>query len=190
VATACAALPLLAGSAITVDRNRDWHSAVELFGAEVQAAPGNTDGWRLYVSALSNSGRFDEAAAACDAQLEQPARSAQLFNNCGVVYDRLQRDEPAIRAYSRAIEQGLVTVGHANLGRVYARMGRMAEAEAEFVAAAESENDPARRHYRNGLTLARFHPDRKADARREFEAALAIQPDYVAAREALSRLGR
>jgi len=189
-AAAIALAAIAVASVVTFDRNRDWASAPELFAAEVESFPDNGDGWRLYVSALSNSGRFDEAAAACDAQLEKPARSAQLFNNCGVVYDRLQRDDASIRAYSRAIEQGLVTVGHANRGRVYARMGRMAEAEAEFVAAAESENDPARRHYRNGLRLARFHPDRKADARREFEAALALQPDYGAAKEALSRLGR
>jgi hypothetical protein len=69
-------------------------------------------------------------------------------------------------------------------------MGRAAEAESEYLAAAESENDPARRHYRNGLAIARFHADRSADARREFEAALALQPDYAAAREALQRLPR
>ncbi|MFN2426112.1 MAG: hypothetical protein ABR587_06655 [Candidatus Binatia bacterium] len=189
LAAAGAALPIAAGFLVTMDRNRDWHSATELFAAEVKAAPENVDGWRLFVSALSNAGRYNEAAAACDAQLERPGRSAQLFNNCGVVYDRLQRDEPAIRAYQRAIEQGLTTVGHANLGRVYARIGRMEEAEAEFVASAQSENDPARRHYRNGLTLARFHPDRKEEARREFQAALALQPDFTAARAALARLG-
>ena len=189
-AGACAAIPLVAGFVVTFERNRDWHSAAELFAAEVEAAPENPDGWRLFVSALSHAERYDEAAAACDSQLDQPGRSAQLFNNCGVVYDKLLRDDHAIRAYRAAIDQGLVTVGHANLGRVYARMGRMAEAEAEFVAAAESENDPARRHYRNGLTLARFHPERRSEARREFEAALALQPDFGAAREALARLGR
>ncbi|MFN2377945.1 MAG: hypothetical protein ABR538_15540 [Candidatus Binatia bacterium] len=189
-AAACAALPLVAGLLLTLERNRQWHSAVTLFAAEVAAAPENTDGWRLYVSALSGADRKEEAAAACDSQLERGGRSAQLFNNCGVVYDGLGRDEKAIASYRRAIEQGLVTVGHANLGRTYARIGRMAEAEAEFAAAAESENDPARRHYRNGLLLARFHPERRNEARREFEAALALQPDFGAARQALSRLPR
>lgn len=187
---ALAALPLAVGLGVTIDRNRDWHDAVALFTAEVQAAPGNGDAWRLYVSALSNAGHFEEAAAACDTQLEGAARSAQLFNNCGVVYDRLQQDEQAIRSYRTAIDQGLETVGHANLGRVYARLGRMAEAEAEYVAAAEAENDPARRHYRNGLRLARFHPDRHREARREFQAALALQPDFAAARNALAQLRR
>jgi tetratricopeptide (TPR) repeat protein len=189
LAAACAAVPIAAGLLLTIERNSQWKSPVALFEAEVKAAPGNGDAYRLYVSALSEAGRNEEAASACDSQLDLPRRSAQLFNNCGVVYDRLGRNDSAIRAYTGAIEQGLATVGHANRGRVYARMGRMEEAESEFIAAAESENDPARRHYRNGLTLARFHPDRKVDARREFEAALAIQPDFAAARDALQRLG-
>jgi hypothetical protein len=190
LAAALTAPFLAAGFYVTVERNRQWQSAEALFAAEVEAAPDNGDGWRLYVSALSAANRYDEAAKACDSQLEQPGRSAQLFNNCGVAYDRLGQDEHAIRAYTRAIEQGLVTVGHANRGRVYARMGRMAEAESEYIAAAEAEIDPARRHYRNGLRLARFHADRLGEARREFEAALALQPDFVAARDALQKLPR
>jgi tetratricopeptide (TPR) repeat protein len=191
VAAAVLCAPALAaGFYVTVERNRQWQSAVALFAAEVEAAPDNGDGWRLYVSALSHAGRHEDAAVACDSQLEQPGRSAQLFNNCGVAYDRIGRNDHAVRAYTRAIEEGLVTVGHANRGRAYARMGRMAEAESEYIAAAESENDPARRHYRNGLRLARFHSDRIAEARREFEAALALQPDFAAAREALRKLPR
>ena len=104
--------------------------------------------------------------------------------------DELRRDELAMKAYRRAIDLGLAPVGHANLGRVYVRLGRIPEAEAEFAAAAESETNPAQRHYRTGTLLMRFHPERTVDARREFEAALAIQPDYVAARQALAQLPR
>lgn len=189
-ATASAAPLLIVGGLITVERNAAWHSAPALFSAEVVAAPDNGDGWRLLVSALSSAGRFEEATSACDGQLEGPTRSAQFFNNCGVVYDKLRRDESAMKAYRRAIELGLAPVGHANLGRVYVRLGRIPEAEAEFAAAAEAETNPAQRHYRTGVLLMRFHPERAADARREFEAALEIQPDYVAARQALGQLAR
>jgi tetratricopeptide (TPR) repeat protein len=189
-ATACAAAVIAAGALLTFARNMDWHSAPTLFAAEVKAAPANGDGWRLYVSALSGAGRYEEAATACDSQLDQDGRSGQLLNNCGVVYDKLQRDEFAIRAYRRAIDVGLAPVGHANLGRVYARLGRAAEAEAEFVAAAAAETNPAQRHYRTGMMLARFHPERLSEARSEFEAALAIQPDFAAAKKALAELPR
>lgn len=189
-ATIAAAVLIAAGATRTLARNADWHSAPELFTAEVAAAPDNGDGWRLLVSSLSGAGRLDDAARACDSQLDAPLRSAQFFNNCGVVYDKLERDEAAMKSYAKAVELGLAAVGHANLGRVYARLGRAAEAEAEFAKAAESETNPAQRHYRRGILLTRFHPDRLGEARREFEAALAIQPDYVAARQALSQLPR
>jgi len=187
-ATAAAVALIAVGSALALSRNADWHSAPELFTAEVAAAPDNGDGWRLLVSSLTGAGRLEDAARACDSQLDAPLRSAQLFNNCGVVYDKLQRDDAAIRSYGRAVELGLAAVGHANLGRVYARIGRTAEAEAEFAKAVESETNPAQRHYRKGILLTRFHPDRLDEAKREFEAALAIQPDYVAARQALAQL--
>lgn len=189
-AVAAAAAPLVTGAAVTHARNEQWHSADALFAADVAAAPDNGDAWRLHVSALTSAGRLDEAAAACDEQAGREGRSAQLFNNCGVVYDRLGRTDDAMRAYRRTIDAGLAPVGHANLGRILARVGRVEEAEAEFVAAAEAETNPARRHYRTGTMLMRFHPGRAADARREFEKALEIQPDYVAAREALNQLPR
>jgi len=188
-AALCAAPVLALGLYATTARNAQWHSATALFGAEVRAAPENGDGWRLYVSALSNDGRFEEAAEACNGQLDQPSRSAQLFNNCGVVYDKLGRDELAMKAYQRAIDLGLTSVGHANLGRVYARLGKAAEAEAEFVAAVDSETNPAQKHYRTAVMLIRFHPERSADARREIQAALALQPDFAAARQLLSQIG-
>lgn len=190
VAFATTGVLLVVGAMLTVHRNSQWHSAPELFRSEVAAAPDNGDGWRLLVSALTAAGHRGEAERACDTQLKQSNRSAQLFNNCGALYDQLQRDDAAILSYQRAIEMGLAAVGHANLGRVYARQGRQAEAEAEFVAAIDAETNPAQRHYRTGMMLLRFHPDRTNDARSEFEDALKIRPDFVAARNALSQMPR
>jgi tetratricopeptide (TPR) repeat protein len=190
LAAAVVAPVVVTGIWLTTARNAEWKSAVELFGAEVRAAPENWDAWRLYVSALSNAERHEEAAAACDTQLDTPSPSAQLFNNCGVVYDKLGRDEHAMKSYRRAIDLGLASVGHANLGRVYARLGRQEEARAEFVAAIETEMNPAQKHYRTAVMLLRFHPERSAEARREVQAALALQPDFAAARQLLSQIRR
>jgi tetratricopeptide (TPR) repeat protein len=189
-ATGLAAVLVIAGGAVTYRRNMDWHSATALFAAEVKAAPDSSDGWRLYVSALTNAARYDEAAAGCDGQLAREGGSAQLFLNCGVTYGMLRRDDDAFRAYRRAADMGLGPIAHANIGRLHLTRGERAEAEREFRASAEAEVDPARRHYRNGDLLVRFYPDRRAEARAEFEAALALQPGYGAAREALQKLGR
>ena len=76
-----------------------------------------------------------------------------------------------------------------NLGRVYARMGRTAEAEQEFQLAADAEQDPAAHHYRLGLLIERFHPERLADAAAEYRRALQLRPGYATAQEALRRVG-
>ncbi len=190
-AVAVALLSLVAAfTLITRTRNEAWHDAVSLFTAEVAAAPSNGDGWRLLVSALSTAGRMREAASACDGQVGLPDRSAQLLNNCGIVYDKLGRPEDAMAAYRRAIDAGLAPVAHANLARLLSRLGREAEARAEFEASVQSETNPAQQHLRRGRLLMRYEPERRDEARREFEAALQAQPGFAAAEAALDELGR
>jgi tetratricopeptide (TPR) repeat protein len=185
---ACAALPIAASAWITWQRNPDWHDAISLYEAEVAAAPANGDGWRHLIGAYSSAGKVDAAARACDAQLGREQRSAYFFINCGSIYFQLGRDEAAIGAYRRAIELGLASVGHMNLGRVYAKQGRLVEAESHFATAARVETQPLLRHFRRGQWLARFHPERRAEAIAAYRAALALQPDYAPARRALDAL--
>lgn len=188
LAVACSALPIAAGAFVTWNRNLAWHEGVRLYEAEVQAAPENGDAWRHLIAEYSSLGRLTEGATACDAQMGRDFRSAYLFINCGSIYFQLGRDDEASRAYRRAIELGLPSVGHMNLGRVFARQGKAAEAEAEFAAAAETEASPLLRHFRRGQWLARFHPERRAEAIDEYRKALALQPNYAPAQKALDGL--
>lgn len=190
-AFAAALAAVVAGVWLTRARNEQWRTAIGLYEAEVHAAPRNGDGWRHLVAAYTAGGRFTAAAAACDHGMEGAwvGGGAHLFNNCGAVYDRLGRDEAAIRAYSAAIALGLAPVGHANLGRVYARRGETAAAEAEFIAAAEAETEPVMRHYRRGQAIARFHPERRDEAIAEYREALRLQPAHDPTRRALAALG-
>jgi tetratricopeptide (TPR) repeat protein len=188
LALVCCAAPLAAGAFMTWNRNVAWHESVRLYEAEVKAAPDNGDGWRHLIAEYSAIGRISEGAAACDVQMRRDFRSAYFFINCGSIYFQLNRYDDAMRAYRRAIELGLPAVGHMNLGRVLARLGRSTEAEAEFVAAAETESNPVVRHFRRGQWLTRFHPERRAEAIDEYGRALALQPNYAPAQKALKSL--
>ena len=68
-------------------------------------------------------------------------------------------------------------------------MGRTQEAEREFELAAEAEKYPAAHHYRLGLLIERFHPERLDDAAAEYRRALELRAGYSAAQEALRRVG-
>ena len=174
---------------LTWERNEQWHSNVALFEAEAAAAPQAGDSWRLLTGAYLGVGRPDEAALACDAHLASHWGLPLLANNCAGAYERVGRDADAERAYRRAADLGLGSVARHNLGRLLARLGRSAEAEEQYRRSAAEETDPVRKHYRQGMTLVLFHPDRLAEARREFEAALALQPRYEPARRMLGGAG-
>jgi protein O-mannosyl-transferase len=175
---------------LTNARNLEWRSARALIDAEVRAAPGNGDAWRMYVGVLLDEGRHAEIADVCDRHAAEHPRSAQLQNSCGAAYAQLGRLDDAVVVYRRAIDAGLTTSGRANLGRTYARMGRAEDAEREFQLAADAEKDPALRHYRLGQLIERFHPDRLDDAATEYRRVLELRPDYAPAAEALRRIGR
>jgi hypothetical protein len=186
VAVACVAALSLAQ---TRARCLEWQSDTALFEAEARVAPDAGDTWRLLVSAYSRAGRTAEAMAACDAHLARHPTQAQLAINCGNAYDQSGRADDAERAYRLAARGYLSAVAHHNLGHMLLRLGRRAEAEAEYRLSAEQEQDPARRHYRRGMWLVQFHLERRAEAQREFEAALAIQPRYAPALRMLRELG-
>ena len=174
---------------LTLARNLAWRSGLSLAEAEVRGAPENGDAWRMYVGVLFDEGRHAEIADICDKHAGAHPRSAQLQNTCGSAYGQVDRLDDAVAAYRRAIDAGLATTGHANLGRTYARLGRMEEAEREFELAAEAEKDPAAHHYRLGLLIERFHPERLGDAAAEYRRALQLRPGYATAQEALRRVG-
>ena len=174
---------------LTLARNLAWHGGLSLAEAEVRGGPQNGDAWRMYAGVLFDEGRHAEIVDICDEHAGVHPRSAQLQNTCGSAYGQVDRLDDAVAAYRRAIDAGLATTGHANLGRVYARMGRTAEAEQEFQLAADAEQDPAAHHYRLGLLIERFHPERLADAAAEYRRALQLRPGYATAQEALRRVG-
>jgi tetratricopeptide (TPR) repeat protein len=173
----------------TRDRCLEWQTGIALFEAEARVAPDAGDTWRLLVSAYSRAERSAEAVAGCDAHLSRHPSQFQLAINCGNAYDRAGRAADAERAFRLAATDAHGAVARHNLGHLLLRLGRRTEAEVEYRLSAEQERDPARRHYRRGIWLVQFFPDRRAEAQREFEAAIAIQPRYQPALRMLRELG-
>ena len=68
-----------------------------------------------------------------------------------------------------------------------AEVGRVDEAEREYRAAYDAEQEPGRKHFRRGQWLVKFHPERLDEAEHEFEAASELLPDWSLPRNALAQ---
>jgi len=64
----------------------------------------------------------------------------------------------------------------------------MVEAEQEYLRAADTEEEPGRRHFRRGQWLLKFHRDRLDEAETEFERAIEILPNWSQPRSALAEV--
>ncbi len=172
----------------SVRRNADWASSLSLWQAELRTTPHSVTALRLLTAAQIETGQAAAAVELCDAELPQHGQDARLQNHCAIAYDDRGRSAAAETAYRRAIALGLGAVAHANLARSLDRQGRSSEAQAQAELAIEAEVDPARRHYRRGLFLLRYHPQRRDETIYELRQALSLQPRFRAAQSALNRL--
>ncbi len=170
---------------LTAARNADWQSDEALWESEARTAPQAENTWVHLASAYLGTRRYSDVARICDERLRLHPQSARLHMHCAIAYQELRRFDEAESGYRRAIELGLAAPAYANLGRFYDLLGRRQEAEKQYLLAVATEPDEARRHYRRGLYLLRFYPQRAAEARGEFQRALEIQPDFLPARRAL-----
>lgn len=189
-ALAAATVVLVVAGIATHRRNTDWRSEEALWRAQVAVAPRDGDGWMQLTTELLRLGKNEEIVGLCRTYLPQNTGHAQFHNNCATAAMRTDRFNDAETYYRQAIALGAGAVGHANLARMLARVNRMADAEVEYRAAIEAEPNEAMRHVRRGELLLRTQADGGVAARAEFDAALAMDPNFPPARQWLERLGR
>jgi len=101
----------------------------------------------------------------------QPA----IYNDLGVVLERLGMPEDAAEAYRKSIElDPHSSAARINLGSSLARSGNYAAAEKQFRSAIDADPDNALAH--RGLAQLLEHEGRTEDARRETEVAERLAP--------------
>ena len=173
----------------TYARNWDWHSDLALWQAEVATAPENPDPWKWLTVALMNVGRYEEADKICSDQLPRHQSFAQLYINCGWVHQHFNRQSDAEAAFRKAAElSDTNSFPHLVYARFLGSAHRTGDSEREFDRAIALEQDEVKKHAIRGEMIASLHPDRLSDARKEYDAALAIDPGYQPARDALLKL--
>lgn len=174
IAVAGSALALLAARA-TIQRNRDWRNDRTLAEKTLEVFP-EASFARVNLGKMSwAEGRREDAERLWRAALEQDPKDAVALWNLGLAMLEKKNYTAAIENLQMAI--GLAprySIPYVYLGRVYAALGRNAEAEQEFQRAASLS--PFSTEVLNAR--GRFHLDagRGAEAEAEFRASVASVP--------------
>jgi choline-sulfatase len=138
---------------------------------------------------LSSKGDHAAAVARARKGLELEPRSFYGHYTLGVVYQKAQQWAEAASVFARAIELNRGDPrAHANLAAAALRLGDLDRARTHFEAMIALEHQVAPAHYNLGVIAAK-RGDR-AEAERRYRLALAADPKFKAAADALSRLKR
>ncbi len=122
-------------------RSGEYDRGLRSYRAGLRSDADNMDLRVGEIAALRGLGRLDEAYNAAKSALKVNANSAEIYNNLGLIYlDRGQLElaqftyQKALYTLDGASENGLL---HCNLGIVYVRQDKRAEAKASFERALE-----------------------------------------------------
>jgi tetratricopeptide (TPR) repeat protein len=149
--------------------------------------PSRTDGWTELGGALALQQKYSEALDCFDTALKQDSHDPKIYLKRGKVLARLKRHEEAMANYRTGLvlnpKDGLA---HHELALELVEAGQVTAAGAEFRDAAQFTPDSVPLRFDYGTWLLR--QQLWAEAQREFEAVLQLEPGNARAQKQLSWL--
>lgn len=168
----------LAGA--TVDRNRDYRSAIALWTDTVQKNPTNARAHAALGAAWLQQGNGPRAIASLERALQLDPRTADAHNNLANALLEQNRSAEAIGHFEAALRLRPDTAStHYNFGNALLTVGRTEEAIAQQREALRLRPNLPEAHCALGNALAAT--GRRPDAIKAFRDALRLQPNLVAA---------
>ncbi len=171
---------------IVYAQQKRYDKAVPLLSRAITLDPKSADARLSLGAAYAQTGRLDLAEAQFRAAIALVPLNYNAHNVLGKLYfdsGRLQEAEAQFRE-SLACEPNLAALDH--LGYIYMRWGDRGRAEKAFQAALSLNSKDSHAHYNLGLICE--GSGRSAQARQEFQAALAADPDNPEISSALAKL--
>jgi protein O-mannosyl-transferase len=180
-----AAVVALVLIALTIDRNRDYRSALAMWTDVAAKRPANARAHSNRAQALMRARRVDEAVAALETALRLDPTLADAHVNLGHALALRGASADAERHYAEALRLNPESAeAHNDWGAALADQGRYAEAEPHYVEALRLRPDYAEAH--NNLGVALLRRGAFDDAAAQFAASLRLDPEYA---ETYSNLG-
>ncbi len=160
---------------------------IEELARVIEADPDFVDAFLALSSTEVNAEIFAILLRTVETALERQPEHAELHYHCGRVLDRLGRCSAAISHNERAVAIApTFTRALIELGRLYRKTNRSADAVSRLEAAIRAGADYADVHYLLGKLYCDLGAVEKAG--RSFRRALSLNDRYEAAREALESL--
>jgi len=164
----------------------------EAFRAYARAIAANPESIHAYINwgiGLAGQGRFADAIGKYEQALGVNPDDAIAHHNLGVSLAAIGRSEEALRQYSRALELNpAFLAARLSLGSELMRMEKAGQAAVILEAGLANGSGAPDLHFQLGMAYERL--GRPADAAREFEETLRLNPTNALARMALSRARR
>jgi tetratricopeptide (TPR) repeat protein len=165
-------------SALSVRRNKDYHSALAIWSDTVEKCPGSARAHYNLGVALMDLSRLPEAISQYEAALQINPDYANAHNNLGAALAKVPGQlSEAISHYETALRiNPNYAIAHYNLGDALAKIpGQMPEAISHYETALRINPNLAEAHNGLGSVLAEI-PGRLPEAISHYEAALRINP--------------
>jgi len=140
--------------------------------------------------ALRRRGRIDEAIEQYKLAIEEDPKYVEAHSNLGTAYLYQGRTGEALEEYRLAAENAGSSDGyvHQRLGATLLRLARYQDAIKQFRKALSKEPELADAHYQLGECYRSLGDEKKAVE--EYQAALEIDPNYLAAQTRVQQLSR
>ncbi len=147
---------VLAGVALTAQRNLDYHSVLGLWADTVAKRPANANARNNLGNALADAGRLDEAVAEYEELLRLSPQMPDARYNLGLALATLGRAAEAVPQLEESLR---LRPDHApaevTLGNALTDLGRFAEAIPHFEAALRLDPSLGKIRHNLGMALAR-----------------------------------
>jgi len=163
---------------MTIQRNRDYRSALTIWEDTVEKRPANARARDNLGIALAQQGRVQEAIGQYEQSLRIKPNSASAHYNLGNALFQAGKTPDAIRQYEEALRIDPADVkAHTKLGNVLQQLGRVEEAIGQYQQALQLQPEYAAAH--NNLAVALMAQGRLPEAIEQYEQALRIKPDFA-----------
>lgn len=166
---------VLAYTAVSIDRNRDWKDSYSLWTKTLEVEPDSVRAHGNLARVYQQKGLIDQSMREVKKTLELNPKDFKAYYNLGVILGEQGSAKEAISAYQKTIEMNpRFKNAHFNLGTIYKAQNRLEAAKQAFKRVVEIDSDDI--EARNNLGVIYAMQGKLNAALVEWQKVIALDP--------------